>query len=64
MKFIGKPNEVVIERRFNPFKKVQTRKLIAIFDDKGEFETQDDLIIEKMKSHFKQKRRVKNEIQS
>lgn len=51
MKFYGSPNEsVMTARRIN---RVITRIPLFTFDEKGEYETTDEKLIEKLKLHFK-----------
>lgn len=51
MKFFGNPNEFVNTR----IKKRNGHKLKTLcrFDDNGEFETEEETLIEKLKPHFK-----------
>lgn len=45
MKFYGEPNLTVIEFR--------SKKALCKFDDKGEFTTEDEKLISKLRQHFK-----------
>lgn len=45
MKFYGEPNLHVIEHR--------TNRILCIFNDKGEFVTEDEKLSEKLKQHFR-----------
>lgn len=53
MKFYGNPNETIIERKYNQFTKKQLNKKLFVFDNNGEFQTEDIKLIEKLKQHFK-----------
>ena len=53
MKFYGQPNSLVREMRRKPFSTEYEFKPIFRFDEKGEYETTDDRLIQKLKKKFK-----------
>lgn len=59
MKFYGEPNLTVFTNKKQGFVKVKVKLLQ--FDEKGEFETKDKTLIEKLKPHYKYERGGKNE---
>lgn len=53
MKFYGQPNSLVREMRRKPFSTEYEFKPIFKFDEKGEYSTSDDRLIQKLKRKFK-----------
>ena len=53
MKFYGQPNSLVREMRRKPFSTKYEFKPIFRFDEKGEYSTSDDKLIQKLKKKFK-----------
>ena len=53
MKFYGEPNLLVKERVRKPFATAVTFKPLFRFNEKGEYETEDSKLIEKLKPKFK-----------
>ena len=53
MKFYGKPGSLVREMRRKPFSTEYEFKPIFRFDEKGEYSTTDDRLIQKLKKKFK-----------
>lgn len=53
MKFYGQPNSLVREMRRKPFSTEYEFKPIFRFDEKGEYSTSDDRLIQKLKKKFK-----------
>lgn len=53
MKFYGEPNQLVKERKRKPMSREIAVKPLFRFDEKGEYETEDARLIEKLKKKFK-----------
>lgn len=53
MKFYGQPNSLVREMRRKPFSTEYEFKPVFRFDEKGEYSTSDDRLIQKLKRKFK-----------
>lgn len=53
MKFFGEPNMLVKERKRKPMSQEITVKPLFRFDEKGEYETNNERLIEKLKKKFK-----------
>lgn len=53
MKFYGEPNQLVKERKRKPMSREIAVKPLFRFDEKGEYETTDKRLIEKLKKKFR-----------
>jgi hypothetical protein len=53
MKFYGEPNQLVNTRKYNHRSGKVEQKTLFCFDKNGEYETDNQDIIEKLKTHFK-----------
>lgn len=53
MKFYGKPNELVVTRKYDHKLGRQKQKILFYFDNNGEYETDNPELIEKLKPHFR-----------
>lgn len=53
MKFYGEPNQLVKERKRKQFTMGIINKPLFRFDENGEYETNDPILIEKLKRKFK-----------